>query len=75
MMLQKRTNLGTLMARYKPDEDYPGFWIDIKQKNKNTVPICNVECDSQKDCIQIVVYGDKNSDIPTVVIEINLKEN
>lgn len=33
MMMQKKTNLGTLTARYKHDEIYPGFWIDLRQKD------------------------------------------
>ena len=75
MMLQKKTNLGTLMARYKPDETYSGFWIDIKTNNKKIVPVCNVEYNPDKNCIQVVVYGDINIDEPTKIIEINLEQN
>ena len=60
MMLQKKTNLGTLTARYKPD-DYPGFWIDLRIQNGNLIPICNVEYESSKNCIQIVVYKEADS--------------
>jgi hypothetical protein len=75
MMLQKKTILGTLMTRYKPDETYPGFWVDIKTNNKETVPICNVEYDPDKNCIQIVVYGDADEEDYTEIIEIKLKKN
>ena len=74
MMLQKKTNLGTLTARYKPDEVYSGFWIDLRQKNGELVPICNVEYEPDKNCIQIVVYKDADTEEPTDVIEINLGE-
>ena len=58
MMLQKKTNLGTLTARYKPDDGYPGFWIDLRNKSGELIPICNVEYEPIKNCIQIVVYED-----------------
>ena len=74
MMLQKKTNLGTLTARYKPD-DYPGFWIDLRDKNKELIPICNVEYEPSKNCIQIVVYEDATTEEPTNIIEIKLEEN
>ncbi len=74
MMLQKKTNLGTLMARYKPDEIYSGFWIDIKTNNKETVPVCNIEYNPDKNCIQVIVYGDINMEDPTEVIEIKLEK-
>ena len=74
MMLQKKTNLGTLTARYKPDETYPGFWIDLRTKDKELVPICNVEYDPNKNCIQVVVYKEVDLDEPTDIIEINLGE-
>lgn len=69
-MLQKKTNLGTLTSRYKQDEEYPGFWIDLRQKNGDLVPVCNIEYNSFTNCIQVVVYGDKNLDEPTNIIEI-----
>ena len=72
MMLQKKTNLGTLTARYKPDEVYSGFWIDLRIQNGNLIPICNVEYNSNKNCIQIVVYKEADSEEPTDIIEINL---
>ena len=71
MQLQKKTNLGTLTARYKPD-DHPGFWIDLRIPNGNLIPICNVEYDPYKNRIQIVVYKEADSDEPTDIIEINL---
>ena len=73
-MLQKKTNLGTLMSRYKPDETYPGFWIDIRTNDKEVIPVCNVEYDSDKNCIQVVVYGDANTEDPTEIIEIKLEK-
>ena len=74
MMLQKKTNLGTLTARYKHDEIYPGFWIDLRQADGELVPICNVEYDSNKNCIQVIVYKESSLDEPTNIIEINLEE-
>ena len=73
-MLQKKTNLGTLMSRYKQDEIYPGFWIDLRQKDGELIPICNVEYEPSKNCIQIVVYSDVNCDDPSDIIEINLNK-
>lgn len=75
MELKKKTNLGTLMSRYKQDNTYPGFWIDLRQADGELVPICNVEYEPTKNCIQIVVYEDTTKDEPTNIIEINLKEN
>ena len=76
MMLQKKTNLGTLMARYKQNDEYPGFWIDLRQKDKKEVTcICDVEYEPNKNCIQIVVYGNINSDEPTDIIEIPIDDN
>lgn len=72
MMMQKKINLGTLTARYKHDEEYPGFWIDLRQKDGELIPICNVEYDANKNCIQVVVYKDADSEEPTDIIEINL---
>lgn len=72
MKLQKKTNLGTLTARYKPDEIYSGFWMDLRQADGELVPICNVEYEPNKNCIQIVVYGNASDEDPTEVIEINL---
>lgn len=74
MMLQKKTNLGTLTTRYKGDETYPGFWVDLRQADGELVPICNVEYEPDKNCIQVVIYGNAD-DEPTEVVEIKLKEN
>ena len=73
MMLQKKTNLGTLMARYKPDEEYPGFWVDLRTKDKSCKPICNIEYNPIKECIQIVVYANENLEEPTNIIEVIIK--
>ena len=72
MMLQKKTNLGTLTARYKPDEVYSGFWIDLKKKDSKLVPVCNIEYEPNKNCIQIVIYGNAENEEPTEIVEINL---
>lgn len=72
MMLQKKTNLGTLTARYKPDEVYSGFWIDLRQADGELVSICNVEYEPNKNCIQVVIYGNAADEEPTEVVEINL---
>ena len=75
MELKKKTKAGTLIARYKQDGiDYPGFWIDLFRKGKQLQPICNIEYDPNKDCIQVVVYGSGNSDEPTVVEKISLAD-
>ena len=74
MELKKKTKIGTLIARYKQDDNYPGFWIDIFRKGKHSQPICNIEYDPYKNCIQVVVYGDGNADEPTVVEEISLAD-
>lgn len=71
MMLQKKTNLGTLMARYIQDQTYPGFWIDLK-KDRKILPVCNIEYNDVKNCIQVVVYGNSESDEPTDIIEIGI---
>lgn len=73
MMIQKKTELGTLMGRYKSDDVYPGFWIDLRTKDKELVPVCNVEYNPNKNCIQVVVYGNDNSEEPTDIIEISIK--
>ena len=72
MMMQKKTNLGTLTSRYKHDEIYPGFWIDLRQEDGELIPICNVEYDTNKNCIQIVIYENAADEEPTEIVEINL---
>lgn len=69
----KKTKVGTLMAGYKPDRiDYPGLWIDLFRKGKPMLPVCMVEYDPHKCCVQIVVYADGDSDEPTHVIPLKL---
>lgn len=75
MILRRRTPLGTLKASYKPTDDYPGFYVDIiREKDRIAQPVCNVEYDSDKGCIQVVVYSDVNGATddtpPSHVIEI-----
>lgn len=73
MNLQKKTPVGTLTAGYKPDRiDYPGFWIDLFRKGKPLLPICNVEYDPHKGCVQVVVYADGDSEEPTHIIPLKL---
>ena len=72
MMMQKKTPLGTLVTTYKQDSVYPGFYIDLRGEEKKLLPVCNVEYNYEKGCIQIIVYGNKNIDEPTDVIDINL---
>lgn len=73
MILKKKTKLGTLMASYKPDKvDYPGFYIDLWRKDKPIQPICNIEYDPNKECIQVIVYGDGTSEEPTSITEVKL---
>jgi hypothetical protein len=73
MGLQKKTKVGTLMAGYKPDQiDYPGFWIDLFRKGKSMLPVCTVEYEPTKGCVQVVVYANGDSDEPTHIIPINL---
>ena len=74
MMLKKKTNLGTLTARYKYDEKYPGFWIDLMEKDGKLAPICNIEYEQNKNCIQVIVYADGKSEEPTHIIEIDLND-
>lgn len=75
MMLQKKTELGILVASYKQDDEYPGFYIDLRKNEEHKfTPICNIEYEQDKDCVQIVVYGDVNSEEPTDVIEININK-
>ena len=74
-MLKKKTNLGTLTTRYKQDDVYPGFWIDLRQDDRELVPICNVEYEPSKNCIQVVIYSDVNCEEPTNIIEINLNKS
>lgn len=72
MMLQKKTELGTLVARYKQDEVYPGFWVDLRHADKIIVPVCNVEYSPEDGCIQVVIYKDSTSDEPTDIIKIDV---
>lgn len=74
MELKRKTGVGTLFARYNQNEDYPGFWIDLWKKEKGMQPVCNIEFDSDKQCIQVVVYADGNKDDPTHVIDIALAD-
>ena len=75
MMLQKKTNLGTLIVRYKQEKEYPGFYVDLKENGKGDLTaICNVEYDITKNCIQVVVYGDVDSDEPTEIVEIDINK-
>ena len=72
MMMQKKTPLGTLVTTYKQDSIYPGFYIDLRDEEKNMLPICNVEYNHEKDCIQVITYGGVNKDEPTNIIDISL---
>lgn len=72
MQLMKKTPLGTLMARYKQDSAYPGFTIDLFRKDEPHTPICMVEYEASHNCIQVIVYGDVDSDEPTVISKILL---
>ena len=73
MMLQKKTKLGTLVAKYNQNETYPGFWVDLRQINsKEIVPLCNVEYNPDDNCIQVAVYKDSTSDEPTDIIKIDV---
>ena len=71
MMLQRKTELGTLMAIYSPDNEYPGFWIDLKTKD-DQIPVCNIECDKEDNYIKIIVYANKDIEEPTHVINIEV---
>lgn len=73
MNLKKKTPVGTLISGYRPDGDnYPGFWIDLFRPYKQMLPLCIVEYDSTKSCLQVVVYSDGDSDEPTHIIPIKL---
>ena len=72
MNLQKKTKIGTLMAGYRPDPTYPGFWVDLFRKGKPMLPLCIVEYEPTKECLQAVVYADGDSDEPTHIIPIKL---
>lgn len=75
MMMQKKTPLGTLVATYKQDSIYPGFYVDLRDEEKKLLPVCNVEYNYEKQCIQVIVYGNTNIDEPTDIIDINLPDN
>lgn len=77
-MMQKKTPLGTLVTTYKQDSIYPGFYVDLRHytnKGKDILPVCNVEYNYEKECIQVIVYGNTNIDEPTDIIDINLPYN
>lgn len=75
MMMQKKTPLGTLVTTYKQDSVYPGFYVDLRDKEKKLKPVCNVEYNYENGCIQVIVYGNANIDEPTEIIDINLPSN
>ncbi|MBQ3009781.1 MAG: hypothetical protein IJA20_08240 [Methanocorpusculum sp.] len=72
MQLMKKTPLGTLMARYKRDEEYPGFVVDLFRKGLPSAAVCMVEYEPTHNCIQVVIYGDSETDAPTVIAKIQL---
>lgn len=72
MQLMRKTPIGTLMARYKRDEEYPGFVIDLFRKGLPSAAICMVEYEPSHNCIQVVVYGDSRADAPTTIAKIQL---
>ena len=72
MKLHRMTDIGMLTARKSDDSAYPGFYVDLKQKGKDMLPICNVEYDQFANCICVTVYGNTDSDEPTHVIHINV---
>lgn len=75
MDLRISTRKGTLFSRYKPDRDErPGFHIDLFKKNKPMMPVCTVEYKPCKDCVQVIVYGDGNSEEPTHIIPVKLAD-
>lgn len=76
MDLRISTPKGTLFSRYKGDRgERPGFDIDLFQKNKPMMPVCTVEYEPSKDCVQVIVYGDGNSEEPTHIIPVKLADH
>lgn len=75
MELKISTPKGTLFSRYKLDRaEHPGFDIDLFKKNKPKMPVCTVEYEPDKDCVQVIVYGDGNSEEPTHIIPVTLAD-
>lgn len=59
-----------IWAKYDKDNaaDFPGVYVDMIHPEGDICLAC-IEYDSNKVCLQTVVYGDIGSDIPTDVIK------
>ena len=74
MELKKKTPMGTLFSRYNQSDEYPGFWIDLWNKEKKMQPSCNIEFSPYDQCVRVIVYADGVDDSPTHIIPISLAD-
>lgn len=75
MELKISSPKGTLISSYKPDRaERPGFYIDLFHRNKPRMPVCTVEYEPSKNCVQVIVYGDGNSEEPTHIVPVTLAD-
>lgn len=82
MRLNKQTPVGIMLARYGDSPDRPGLLIDLwkkapvtnqdlsTQQDRLVQSLVKVEYDPTKGCIQILVYGDRDSEEPTSVTDV-----
>ena len=51
MELKRKTPSGTLVTRYNQSDEYPGFWVDLWEKNKGMQPVHIIPI-SLADCMK-----------------------
>ena len=61
--IEVKTNIGTLIARERGDDDYPSIGIYLRKENGDEVLLSFVEQD--KDTLRAILYRDSSSDEPT----------
>ena len=72
--IEIQTNIGTLVAREKGDDDYPSIGIYLRKENGEEVLLNLVE--QNEGSLRTILYRDDSSDEPTEILSFeNNKEN
>lgn len=69
--IEVQTDIGTLIARERGDEDYPSIGIYLRKENGDEILLSFIE--QNEDILRTVLYRDGSSDEPTEIL--NFKNN
>lgn len=69
--IEVQTDIGTLIARERGDEDYPSIGIYLRKENGDEILLSLIE--QNEDILRTVLYRDDSSDEPTEIL--NFKNN